>query len=313
MGKVSSSASFSKIGDVADAGRSFDAFEGQLSLFWRSEQTVSKPHTYEALTPAGLHIGCGIASIATHSQGLGDFAFQGAGLTAMLCPQGAQPFHTRIAGRTARAAGLFLASEQTSIASNDVIDEIKAALEKGSPLRASSSAPLSVISRLCAPVDPWFQGAARELAFEARALEMAALALSWLSGRPSQSGVPLLNERYAFAARELLESRLDHPPSLVELAREVGINVRSLTNVFRTCFGTSIAAYVTARRLDLAAVLMEQGMSPTAAAHRVGYTPSHLSNAFHRRYGIRPQDIRRAARFQMAHEKRPPAQADDIV
>lgn len=216
----------------------------------------------------------------------------GAGLTAMLCPEGAQPFHSRVSGRSARACGLFLATDDIADTGSDAVHEIKLALEKGNPLQASSNAPLGVVSRLCAPVDPWFQGAARELVFEARAFEMSALALTWLTGRALTGEMPLRNERYAFAAREVLERRLDHPPSLIELAREVGINARSLTDAFRACFGTSIAAYVTARRLDVAAILLEQGMSPTEAARRVGYTPSHLSNAFHRRFGIRPQDMR---------------------
>ena len=221
----------------------------------------------------------------------------------MLCPEGAQPFQTRISGRAARASGLFLAAGHIGTASSELIDEIISALENGSPLRASLSAPIGVISRLCSPVDPWFQGAARELAFEARALEMSALALSWLTGRPIESRGPLRNERYAFAAREVLERRLDHPPSLAELAREVGLNARSLTDAFRECFGTSVAAYITARRLDIAAFLLDQGMSPTETAHRTGYTPSHLSNAFHQRFGIRPQDVRRTGRFRITQEK----------
>lgn len=175
-----SAESLSKIGNTSGSGQSFDSSAGKASVFWRSEQTILQPTSYVAHTPPGLHLGCGVASIETRSAGFGEFALNGAGLTAMLCPEGAQPFHSRVSGRSARACGLFLATDDIADTGSDAVHEIKLALEKGNPLQASSNAPLGVVSRLCAPVDPWFQGAARELVFEARAFEMSALALTWL-------------------------------------------------------------------------------------------------------------------------------------
>lgn len=281
---------------------SFEAGSGRGGSFWRSSQEIPSPLSYRMANPAGLHIGCGIASIETHSRGLGGFSFAGSGITAMLCPDGAQDFHTRVHGQSARACGIFLSLADMAQTDNAPVQEIALALERGAPLQASTEIPRSLIARLCAPVEPWFEGAGRELAFEARALEVTALALSWLTHARSRPIAPQINQRFAFAARDVLESRLANPPTLAELAREVGINPRSLTDAFRRCFGTSVAAYVTERRLDLALHLLEQGMSPGTAAHQIGFTASHLSNAFHRRFGFRPRDMHRSRKFPPTHE-----------
>lgn len=285
----------SAIGVIDGLPQSFDAASGNLGVYWRSEQAIVKPASYEAHTPAGLHIGCGTASITTQSSGLGSFAFKGAGLTAMLCPSGAMPFLTHVSGRSAHACGLFLATNELWSSENDALQEIAAALERGSPLRATSSIPFGVVFRLSAPVDPWFQGVARNLVFQARSIELSAFALAWLTGRTADPKATLRHQRYAYLARDILEQRLTDPPSIEGLARQVGINARSLTGTFRAVFGSSIAAYVTRRRLELAVELLEQGLTPSEVANRVGYSPSHLSNAIQRRFGMRPRDIRHEA------------------
>ncbi|MFC4254758.1 helix-turn-helix domain-containing protein [Altererythrobacter xixiisoli] len=292
-----SAASLSRCVESCGDTLSFEAGSGRGGAFWRSSQEIAQPLSYRIANPAGLHIGCGIASIETHSRGLGGFSFSGSGITAMLCPEGAQDFHTQLRGQSARACGIFLSLADMAGTGNAAVQEIAFTLELDAPLQASSELPRGLIARLCAPVEPWFQGAARDLAFEARALEMTALALSWLTRAHAMEPAPQIHQRYALAARDVLDHRLADPPTLAELAREVGINPRSLTEVFRRCFGTSVAAYVTERRLDLALTLLEQGMTPGAAAHQIGFTASHLSNAFHRRFGFRPSDLRRGRKF----------------
>lgn len=293
-----------RIGEQAFATQSFDAMANTRGLFWRSEMTITAPSAYQADNPSGLHLGCGIASLSTSSPDLGSFAFQGVGLTAMLYPDGARSFETQIEAGSARACGLYLSMADVEQRGCDpALADVVSELRSGAPLRATPNTPHHLVMRLCAPIDPWFQGAARELASEARALELSALALSWLSGVSCAERPASRHRHHAFAARDLLERRLANPPTLAELAREVGINARTLTDAFRACFDTSIAAYVTARRLDLAALLLGEGLSPTQTARQVGYSAAHLSTAFRRRFGVRPEEMNRSARFRQTKDK----------
>lgn len=47
-----------------------------------------------------------------------------------------------------------------------------------------------------------------------------------------------------YLAREILLQRLDNPPSLIELARQVGLNDYLLKQAFRACFGTTAFNYI---------------------------------------------------------------------
>ena len=158
-------------------------------------------------------------------------------------------------------------------------------------LLSSAAVPLLEIERLCAPVDRFFQGAARRLALQARVLQFAALLSASLNGEPV---VPKTarHQRFVERARALLECRLSCPPDLSELARAVGLNPHSLNLAFRAETGMSIGAYLTERRLARALEHLEDGAGPTEAAARVGYTPAHFSTAFKRRYGVSPRAVR---------------------
>jgi len=189
------------------------------------------------------------------------------------------------------SCGLWLTPDQLVGASGDLA-RLAAFLGNQPALRSSTSVPARVVSRLCAPIDPWFQGAARELATEARALELLAAVITWLLQKSTHPS-PKLPRRQVVLARDLIESSLVDPPTLGVIARSVGLNERTLTTAFRQAFGMSIAAYVTARRLDLAASLLSEGASPGEAARQVGYRPTHLAAAFKRRFGVSPGVYRR--------------------
>lgn len=96
-------------------------------------------------------------------------------------------------------------------------------------------------------------------------------------------------------AREILDARLDDPPSLDELARTLGTNVRALKQGFKACFGTTVFGHVFEQRMQLARRLLEsECVSVAVVAQQVGYgASSNFATAFRRRFGVPPSAMTR--------------------
>lgn len=80
-----------------------------------------------------------------------------------------------------------------------------------------------------------------------------------------------------------------------ELSRQYPINPTTLKQVFKSVYGTSIAAYVTQCRMTHAAKLLRSTDAPLSEiAHEVGYSSqSKFSAAFKKQHQILPSDYRR--------------------
>ncbi|MBK4217873.1 helix-turn-helix transcriptional regulator [Paracoccus caeni] len=98
-------------------------------------------------------------------------------------------------------------------------------------------------------------------------------------------------------ARAMLLADLQNPPAIPDLAREVGLNARRLSEVFREVFGATPYALLKATRLDHARLSLESGALTVAQiAHRYGYQPAHFSTEFKRRFGVAPAALLRRGR-----------------
>jgi AraC-like DNA-binding protein len=76
---------------------------------------------------------------------------------------------------------------------------------------------------------------------------------------------------------------------LADLAQCHGMSIRSMTRHFRLMFGTTIFAYVAARRMEKASVALEDGLSIDQAAYIAGFAhTTNFSSAFRNRYGHPP-------------------------
>jgi transcriptional regulator GlxA family with amidase domain len=95
-------------------------------------------------------------------------------------------------------------------------------------------------------------------------------------------------------ALALLDQHLDEPWTVASLAREVGVSRASLARRFTTLVGEPPMAYLTTRRLALAAdLLVDPTTTVGAVARRVGYgSPYALSTAFRRERGMSPSEHR---------------------
>ncbi|MCH2081630.1 MAG: AraC family transcriptional regulator [Saprospiraceae bacterium] len=97
-----------------------------------------------------------------------------------------------------------------------------------------------------------------------------------------------------FEAKEILHSNLESPPSLSELSRQIGLNSFKLKKNFKELFGLPVFKYLQNERLKKAHdLLRNQGLTVQEVAWDVGYDSlSSFSNAFAKKFGYRPSEIR---------------------
>jgi AraC-like DNA-binding protein len=95
-----------------------------------------------------------------------------------------------------------------------------------------------------------------------------------------------------YDARDIVLANLENPPSVVELAQQVGVSVGTLQRRFQALFGMTVFGYLTDQRMVMAEQLLRQGhytVAETAAI--VGYSnPAHFAVAFKRKFGITPKE-----------------------
>lgn len=96
------------------------------------------------------------------------------------------------------------------------------------------------------------------------------------------------------AARDLVNQRVQSPPSLSEIATAVGLNEYKLKRGFKETFQTTVFGYLTSQRLLLARrYLLDTQKTAAEIAYELGYsTPQHFNNAFKKHFGHTPDSIR---------------------
>jgi AraC-like DNA-binding protein len=141
-----------------------------------------------------------------------------------------------------------------------------------------------------------FQGLIKQVYLQAKVLELMALRLQQdiagevIQGQEYQPKQTVINKIYQ--AKEILESRLENPPSMMELAEIVRLSPYQLKQGFQKVFKKTAFQYLHQYRMEQARLLLYEGnMRVADVANCVGY--SHLgqfSAAFKRMFGISPRD-----------------------
>lgn len=100
------------------------------------------------------------------------------------------------------------------------------------------------------------------------------------------------------AAMEILKRNQADPPSLQELAHQVGTNERRLTELFREATGMPVFTWLREERFQLACRLLEQSdLDIQQIADHIGYgSSSNFATMFRERLGVTPRDYRQARR-----------------
>lgn len=149
-----------------------------------------------------------------------------------------------------------------------------------------------------------FEGAARQLFMESKALEIVALELdAFARHRPLNESLRREQDLERLEdARFILEKEFQDPPSLMELARRVGLNDFKLKRGFRHFYNTTVFGYVRRLRMEKARALLESGdLNVTEVAIATGYNCfGHFSAAFKKHFGLLPSEFRRSRLHQDA-------------
>ncbi|WP_299096711.1 AraC family transcriptional regulator [uncultured Winogradskyella sp.] len=95
-------------------------------------------------------------------------------------------------------------------------------------------------------------------------------------------------------ARDILLNNLDNPPSLNEISKRIGLNTFKLKKEFKALFGVPVFKYLQNQRLTIAhKMIRNQDATVQEAAWHVGYDSlSSFSNAFEKKFGYRPSQIK---------------------
>jgi len=143
-----------------------------------------------------------------------------------------------------------------------------------------------------------YTGTIRKLYYEGLALELISTQLHECSmeskpGKTSSFQIAPSDIERIKMARDILVSDLENPPTLLQLAQNVGVNDNKLKRGFRTVFNKSVFEYYRDYRMDKAREYLAAGdMSVSEAAYRIGYLSlGHFSQAFAKRFGVAPREF----------------------
>ncbi|WP_414530498.1 helix-turn-helix transcriptional regulator [Nodularia chucula] len=144
-----------------------------------------------------------------------------------------------------------------------------------------------------------YQGVFKRIYLESKVLELLVLQFEQLQGQQKTSSTHLkfrtADIERLHLAKAIVQQELEHPPTLIDLARLVGLNDFKLKQGFRHLFGTTVFGYLhTCRMLQAQQLLSDRSLGIAEVAQRVGYTsPSRFCQAFKRHTGMTPRDFRR--------------------
>lgn len=191
--------------------------------------------------------------------------------------------------------------EQLQVLIGDRVDRLPMELQRMlardesmpfSPIRTITPAMQLALQQM---LDCPYQGVIKQMYLESKTLEVLALWLDQVHSEPHSAQLPpvarTIDVDRIYQAKEILLQRLENPPSLLALARQVGLNDCTLKRGFKQVFGTTVFGYLHQHRMEYArSLLRENQHSVTAIAQLVGYTNlSAFSSAFRKKYGVSPR------------------------
>ncbi len=94
-------------------------------------------------------------------------------------------------------------------------------------------------------------------------------------------------------AKKIIIEEMNNPPSLPELAKSVGLNIKKLKTDFKEFYGVPVFTFLLNYKMELSKkMLLEQQLNVNELATHLGYsTSSHFIAAFKRKFGITPKQF----------------------
>ncbi len=92
-------------------------------------------------------------------------------------------------------------------------------------------------------------------------------------------------------AKDIIIARMTEPPSLQELANEIGLTLKKLKDGFKQIYGDSVYSFLFDYKMEVARKLLESKQyNVNEVGLRIGYsTASHFIAAFKKKYGTTPR------------------------
>jgi AraC-like DNA-binding protein len=164
----------------------------------------------------------------------------------------------------------------------------------------TTAAMRSVVQQI---IDCPFSGTTKRIYLQGKVFELIALQLEGIENftgkRLHQLALKPITIARIYQAADILRSRLEHPPSQIELAQQVGVSHCTLNKGFRSLFGVTPFVYLTQQRMKQAETVLRESCSTVAeVANQVGYAnPAQFAAAFKRQFGIAPSDCIRGKKI----------------
>ena len=94
-------------------------------------------------------------------------------------------------------------------------------------------------------------------------------------------------------AKQIILEEMNNPPSLAELAKRVGLNIKKLKTDFKEFYGVPVFSFLLNYKMELAkTMLQEQHLNVNEIAMNLGYSASsHFIAAFKRKFGVTPKQF----------------------
>ncbi len=140
-----------------------------------------------------------------------------------------------------------------------------------------------------------FAGITKKMYLETKVWELMALLidqeLKLQGGQRSPAPLKADDIERIHHAKDILLQNHICPPSLLDLAHQVGLNDCTLKRGFRQIFGRTAFGYLHDYRIEKARQLLQEGnLNVTEAARSVGFANrSYFASAFRKKYGVSPK------------------------
>lgn len=197
-------------------------------------------------------------------------------------------------GQQGRAFGItiqpYFFERFASLVDDDGLELLQTYLEPG---LHSSQLPWSwkIVEIAQSTLTQPYSGGLRALHREAQALRFLVETVALL--HEERQIIARIGRRYydrVRHARDMLNRSIANPPKLLDIARDIGVNVTTLQANFKAAFGTTIFGYVRERRLEIGrALILDHGLGVAEAGYKVGFTnAAAFTAAYRRQFGLPP-------------------------
>jgi AraC-like DNA-binding protein len=157
------------------------------------------------------------------------------------------------------------------------------------------------LSLICEQIDQCkLTGTALEIFIKGKGMESLSLILGYLQEHKGKRSVHLsLQDKTEInKVKEILQGNVINPPSIEELAREVGMNQQKLMAGFKQITGDTIYGYLKNIRMEKSLeMLRDTDMKIVEIARTVGYHgDGHFQQVFIATFGANPSKLRKTLR-----------------